>query len=313
MNTVKFRRAFTLVELLVAMAVLSLILLLLNSLISQTSLVQKRATARAETFRSARVGFDLIKSTLQQAVLNAHIDFDNPSAPTKFIRKSDLQLIIGRTSDLVPNLSAGQIGPTGGIFFQAPLGFAGTTGTTGADALNAVGYFLSFGSDAAQRPSFIQNFKPRYRYRLMEFKQPSGAFSVYAANGSKSWFQDALAQTNSVDVRPVAENVIALVFMPRASKADTVLPVTYDYDSRSKDHRLPALIDLTMVAISEQSAQALATKHGTSQPLTFDNGWFTNPQNFNDDLEQLSSYLSSHIPKIDFRVFSTTVQLREAK
>ena len=64
-------RAFTLVELLTAMAVFMLILVVLFSAISQTSSVLRQSTTRIEAFQSARMGFYLLTRSLSQATLNA--------------------------------------------------------------------------------------------------------------------------------------------------------------------------------------------------------------------------------------------------
>ena len=79
---------FTILELLVATAVLSLILVVMLSLITQTSSVWRSSSARIEAFQSARRGFENLTRSLEQATLNTYWDYDNPSNPTIYRRKS---------------------------------------------------------------------------------------------------------------------------------------------------------------------------------------------------------------------------------
>lgn len=78
----------------------------------------------------------------------------------------------------------------------------------------------------------------RYRYRLMEMTQRTENFSVYAGTSGNNWFLTA-ASSNS---RPLSENIIALVLLPKLPPADqstpglpTDLTTDYAYDSRTTD------------------------------------------------------------------------------
>ena len=61
-----FLNAFTILELLVAITVLSLILVVMLSLITQTSNVWRSSSARIEAFQSARRGFETLTRSLEQ-------------------------------------------------------------------------------------------------------------------------------------------------------------------------------------------------------------------------------------------------------
>ncbi len=271
------RRGFTLVELMVSMAVLILLLLVTFSATDAVSTINRRTRARIDTFQEARAGFETVTRRLSQAMLNTYWDYDYPnndrSKPPTFqayVRQSELHFVSGPTkggnTPLIDNSKLESI--THGMFFQAPLGFSAPSGgsaPSGANLqslLNVGGYFLEYTSDRLDRPKFLQadaaGPAERWRSRLMEFSQPSEKLSVYRATdaGSKLepyyWFRDPLrnsvgpdgAGTAEVLRRPLAENIVALVLWPHRSPhepapsgAPRQLAPAYFYDSRLYDSR----------------------------------------------------------------------------
>lgn len=74
--------AFTLVEVLLSITVLSLIMTLLVNTLTVTQRVYTGAQSRVEQFREARVAFESITRRLSQATLNTYWDYNDPNAPT---------------------------------------------------------------------------------------------------------------------------------------------------------------------------------------------------------------------------------------
>lgn len=330
------RNGFTIIETLAAMAVLLILMVIVFSVIDQASKIWRRTIAKSEQFRNARVGFATLGQNLRQATLNSYLDYDDSSNPTVYLRKSDLHFITGQAASLIQFVapsppSIAIPGPNHAIFFQAPIGFSpGIAGATGIpDLLNAVGYFIEFCGDDLHYPLFVAKKNIRYRYRLMEFKQPSANLAVYSSALGRNWFQSALSAT-SANVRPIADNIVALVIAPRTStlSAPTALAPNYGYDSRItgsnpqpiQQNQLPPLLDVTMVAIAEESASQLAARYGSAAPPIVDPLWFQNAAKYSDDLNALISALQkgslvdgkSGAP-INYRVFTSTIQLREGK
>ena len=80
---------FTLVEVLVSMAVLALILGLLLGITSHTQKTWLRSQANGEQFQSARAGFERLSRHLSQAILNTYWDYERDQTtgfPTRYIR-----------------------------------------------------------------------------------------------------------------------------------------------------------------------------------------------------------------------------------
>jgi uncharacterized protein (TIGR02599 family) len=243
---------FTLVEMLVSLAILAILLLVLAQANSALSLAIKQTTSQEREFQSARDAFEAMTRRISQATLNS---YDDTAAYTSltvpgYARASELRFISGpaslnatalnRISGTLFN-STNPYHPTHAIFFQAPLGKTGGAPADLMKALNTCGYYLEWNTDTAAGlgivPSIISpaNYTPRYRYRLMEMTEPSDALSIYshtsgtltgspAANGNptyysvswtynaRDWFRTPLG--NPAYAHAMAENVVLLCFLP---------------------------------------------------------------------------------------------------
>jgi uncharacterized protein (TIGR02599 family) len=316
--------AFTILEVLVASAVLILLLGVLLSTISQTSSVTRRATSKVSAFQGARVAFERMTARLGQAALNSYLDYDDPSTPTKYLRKSELHFLIGAAG---ASPFGGTAGTGQAVYFQAPAGIS--TGYDGLETLlNAVGYFVSYGVEDALPAPFPAPAKPKCRYRLMQSIQPAEDLGVYSGTSGNSWVSGVAA--NAV---PLAENIIYMAAWPRKVPAEdpqgTALTSAYSYDSRSAaeslptdpatgqpvtQHQMPPTVQITIVAMDEDSASRICT--GATPPAAistaFTSLFQTSSQDqFDSDLIELNSRLADQ--KINFRVFTANVPIRESK
>ncbi len=273
-------RAFTLVELLLAMVILSLVTLVLVSMVNQTGSLWHRTSSKIEEFREARTGFESLTRCLSQATLNTYWDYNDPNVPTKYMRQSELRFISG--PGLLTGVNSPTPYPTQSLFFFAPLGFVRPASATDDAAtnyqgldnlLNLWGYFIEYADDSALRPPFV-NGKPRKRFRLMEMMQPSQSLNIYSlevqAGGNlkyftPDWFQNAVTTSGSTP-RPahvLAENIIALIVLPKLTPADQKkggfndgsLAPTYFYNSTGLD----------LMGTTKLSTTANPTLNGTHQ------------------------------------------------
>lgn len=356
--------AFSLVELLVATAVLSLLLVLLLSITNQTSNTWRYTIGRVQQFREAREGFEAISRKLSQAALNTYWDYNDPLNPTQYLRQSELRFLSGPAE----SIGAGAVSnrrPSHALFFNAPLGVSSPPGTDQPDAeglenvLNTWGFFVEFGDDSDIRPDFLTPAEapPRFRFRMKELTIPSNYVSIYrytsgrGATGlpanltyaGREWFTDAFSLTPA-PVHVVAENVVALVALPKLSPADlekvgitdpalqaSALAPTYIYDTTTigggsryptdpvkaamlnSRNQLPPLVQLTLVAIDEGSARRLA--NGSTMPdLSVDSLFQADTDSasrFESDLSQLQNRLQEL--RLSYRTFTTTVSIKAAK
>jgi len=259
--------AFTLIEMLVATTILVIIIGILFTITQQTSKVWKNTTGKTEVFKSARNAFETMTRTISQATLNTYYDYATPDPTTKqfyvfasnasgpittlggtynasttYARNSDLEIVSGLNVSTTSGITTSQswiTGDTGtnstlatsntpvthSIFFQAPLGVSSTAANVGLSGLlNACGFYVLYGPDLAA-PGFVSTVK--YRFRLMQFLQPSDNFSVYSFKNSTSWFTtpinaDFTSNTSLTTNFVLADNIIALIILPKLATRDEV-------------------------------------------------------------------------------------------
>lgn len=333
-------RAFTLVEVLIATAILLVILAISFSVMNGMMGLWRQSSAKIDAFQDARAVFDIVTRRLGQATLNTYWDYydashqpfrlsgtNPPFTPAYYGRYSDLQFVCGDATTvaggtLPPNYSTVA---THAVFFTASTGLtANTSYQLMPELLTACGYFAAFGNDNASRPN-VPNFNApaKYRWRLMELSAPTESLQVFNSPTGTAWFTTPIANGQ---VRPVADNVIALVVWPRLSPtidaSGTSIAPNYSYDSRTTTAwsgstqpaqacQLPPTVQVTMVSIDEPSA--LHIDSGSQPPVAITNalsGLFSTSgsvTNYGSDLQTLEQRLTAQ--HINYRVFSTTIAM----
>jgi uncharacterized protein (TIGR02599 family) len=256
-------RSFTLVEMLVAIAVLSIILLLATALITRTSSVWVYSSSKMAENRESRVGFNSLVQRLSSATVdqysgytytNANLGTANAAVyiPSSYVRRSELRFISGQSSVMNTTVTSS---PTDAVFFTAPLGIVSNTALYGhlPSLLNVCGYYIQWSNQDLERPS-VPGLSTTgiYRFRLMQFVQPAESMSVYSqtipfsasnTNGNypaysfvtgTSWQNTALSGYPS-GVHPLANNVVALLLLPATNTTDAsgTLAPGYLYNSES--------------------------------------------------------------------------------
>ncbi|HRQ87561.1 MAG TPA: Verru_Chthon cassette protein C [Bacteroidia bacterium] len=346
------RSAFSLIELMVAMAILSILMMMLTVLLSQVQKSYRFSESRISQFREARVAFDLMAKNIGQASLNTYWDMVvskegevqryAPTSELHFVTMSDV------SRDLPGTVTQSPVGHA--VFFQAPLGFSNKYRNLN-NLFNGRGYFVAWGSDENFMPSFVRSkTEARYRYRLMEFRPPAESNQVFQdgyderVDGREQvfdkWYKQALSVgegTFESHLNPLAENIVAIIISPRdtleggGDRSDTYSKIApaYAYDSNDPSRndnpddefasymqQVPPLLRLTMVAIDEGSAVRMGDGKGMPGKITKSlSGLFTNSRNFESDVAELSNRLSGDQdgPSVDYKIFSTLVLLRSAK
>lgn len=354
------QRAFTLVEVMLAMTVLAILMLVCTSALDQTQRSWQYARSKVDQFREARIAFDTITRHLAQAELNTYWDYyyketdsyappeDISVPPSAYVRHSELQFQSGIAFQLIGPQANPLRYPGHAVFFQAPLGLSLQHPGLGS-LLNARGYYVEFDSDETDKPPFIveRGVPSRYRYRLMEYRPPADrgmtSKSLFQGNTIYSKPADWFRQDISTASRVVAENILLLVIRPKV--ADSVAQTSgrntwwiaprYNYNSLDRDnttnnvegvrllsngtvdqgtqHLLPPLVEITMVAIDEASGQNWSEAHDDRPVNMLQEALapFTDAAVYASDMVKLKTYLTGE--KVNFRVFTATVALRNAR
>lgn len=309
---------FTIVELLVATAVLMLLMALLLSALNSSMTIWTRGASKIQSFQQARAAYEALTRKISQATLNIYWDYDTNTTPIGYKRQSELQFLSGPATNL---LSSAANTRTHAVFFQAPLGYSTNTNTATNIALlqgllNAGGYYLDFGPPPAPLDAKDTNS----RFRLMEIWQSSENLGIYGANKPSGSPANTWYSTNGASM--LAENIIALIIRPRLPQREdptgnALVTSGFIYNSFNSNtsntlHQLPPVVQVTMVAIDERSA--LRNANGTSMPdygVTNFSQLFTTPADFQKDLKELEDGLISE--NITYQIFDTLVPLEGAK
>lgn len=341
-------RGFTLIEVMISMVILAIILLVSVQVLNQTQRTWKQGVARVEQFREARMAFESITQNIRQAVLNTYeayqyntgttptIPTSASQAPIRYIRQSELQFVTGQAAMLLPGGAASNL-VTHAMFFQARLGLSDRPGYEGLNRLLCGrGYFIMGSSDSAFRPAHVTT--DRTRFRLWEYRPPAEENTVYAVSPGQ-WFVKAPVEavngsetiTQPASTRPIAENIIALIISPQVTADDAKykskqpwwIAPNYAYDSTKKDnvspdnaqgtqHMLPPRVVVTLVAIDESSARALADRSGQgSPPSLVAPSLFTKCTELQNDLQTLEKKLNAE--KLNYRIFTASISMRNSK
>lgn len=313
-------RAFSLLELLVSCAVFIVILAVVTGMMTSASSLWLKHRSQSVAFEAANAAFSTLTRSLAQAVLNTYWEVRDSS----YGRSSELHFTMGPATGLLGQASTAKY-PGDAVFFQAALGRPADTALKRLPfLLNSVGYFVRF-DDGPPIPSFLTPFtKPRHRYRLYEWLQPTENFRVYnppdsSTNGQRAWFRTDLTGTSMTNTALLAENVIGLILLAEYPDANGNIVPVYAYDSRDTTsagslHQLPPRIRVLMAVIDEPSALRLSDQYGEGEPPIYPEAtWFKNPAEFDADLVQWEERLKSIQPRIDYRIFTTTVVIQNAK
>jgi uncharacterized protein (TIGR02599 family) len=290
------------------MVVLVMLLGIVTAVINHISSVVRSSSSKLDALLSAQAAFDILAGSVSEVTLNTYWDYDSVTAPTSYVRRSDLHFVI--------NGSAGR----NGIYFQAPRAVSSVADydqTQGV--LNACGFYVEYGGDDKDsaapgkwhRPDHVD--QARYRYRLMQCLQPTEDLDIFTTPNA-----DWIPEMRNV-AWPLADNVIAMVICPRNSTVDTgrpMLSTNYGYDSRTgtaiQKGQLPPVVDITLVVLDKSAAARFCT--GNTPPAEIEKlftGLFAEVTDYAKDLETLKTGLRT--AHIGYEVLTTSVVLRESK
>jgi uncharacterized protein (TIGR02599 family) len=322
---------------LVSTVILVIIMGIVFSMTEQTSNIWKGTSNKIEGFRNARAAFDAMTRTISQVTLNTYYDYQDSTGtwssisknpPATYARRSDLEFTCGQGSTLIGstyvNGTSTYTPVTHSLFFQAPLGWSNVYATQ-QRLLNACGFYVAYGPDP-NVPPYLSGLAPHYRYRLMQFLQPSENLAVYEYPSATTWFTQPISGTyDPASNFVLAENVIALVIWPKSAgdlATTTSLTSNYSYDTRTTGitfNQLPPIVDVTMVSIDEASAIRLGNPStppnstvGLTSTLFTAATYPTSGQNqLQIDLGTMESTLNA--AHLNYHVFQTEVAIGGAK
>lgn len=339
-RTKSSKKGFSLIEMMVAMGILSVLMLMLTVLLDQIQKSWQFSESRISQFREARVAFDVMTKNLGQASLNTYWDLtdsDGDGLYDSYFRTSELHFLTMQADDL--NVTGSQRPVGQAVFFQAPLGFSPKYRNLNG-LFNGRGYFVAFGGDRRFKPSFVDSAE-RFRFRLMEFRPPAESNQIFADGQSDresgqpqvfdEWYRHAGGVgegTFEEHLNPLAENIIALIVSPRESydgrsRRETYSEIAprYEFDSNQPKagidadeyiQQVPPLVRVTMIAIDETAA--VRYENGSTPSTEFITPFaskFQSSDRYDEDVEVITREFNEK--GISHKVFSSLVMLRSSK
>ncbi|MDX2081881.1 MAG: prepilin-type N-terminal cleavage/methylation domain-containing protein [Terrimicrobiaceae bacterium] len=232
------QRGFTLVELLVATAVLLVVMLVLLQLTGGVGQIWRASSGKISAFQNARSAFAVIHRSLARATLNTYNDYvdatgaartaSNTSAfvPDRFARASELHFLSGPAAEIVPGANGLQ-NPGHAVFFQAPLGETDEANLRTLNrTLNSLGFYIRFGPpDEALLPEWLRSFfgagSAQRRFRLVQVVEPTEELGVYSSTANGTYSTEWLnplgnnPPAGAPRARILAEDIPLLVIRPR--------------------------------------------------------------------------------------------------
>lgn len=221
------RRAFTMIELLVAMAVLAVLVVMLLGLVDSTSKLWRANESRVDAYREARAALSVMARDLGSASAGKKMDF---------FRVNDQAYPF--LSDALKNTNN-----AGALFFLTTLPSSAQQPEANRSALCQVGYFLAYG-DTSMSPG-AQNERSLNLYRYF---QSSDASLPLLTNSVPPYFPLELGPRNP-NVELLARNISGF----------RVLALDADGNSyvQTVDSPMPPVIRIEITALNQETAKKL--------------------------------------------------------
>lgn len=337
-DTDRAPRAFTLVELLVGMAVLALLVVMLSTVFGQISAAWIRSEGATETRRSARALVDFIGAELRGAVLPIE-------SPTDVSRGGNLQFL----HNLLPTAPGGTRRPipdayrnADALFWQAPLATETSFGE-----LAEIGYFVKWEApDPLNKPDDVRPLLCRFFVNPSTLKSgvaaPNSDFLIYDRD-PKAWLTEELLKrlAPATKIGPdgkasaylglFAENVLG--FWARCYKLDgrpfDEKPADRHFDSRTgynhyfvdprtgkKDdlaspRHLPAKVEISIAQIDSRTAERMTPVWQELQAISREPDVRNADEYFARLTESTNPAIIALLPGV--RTHSTVVQLENSR
>lgn len=227
-------KGFTILELLVAMAVLAILVVMLLGIVDSATKLWRGSESRVDSYREARAALSLLARDLQSAI---------PTTNTNYFRVDD--------STLLPNgASSGSNAST--IFFMAalPTNAQWADGLTNKSDLCQVGYFVGLGKTSVAQDSTVIKTMNLYRY----FIASDDSYKAIVTNFGAVPFPKNLDLLNS-KVELVARDVVS--FSIRGYGVNTNGTGYLTNHTAAPGAVLPDEIEITLTAINQEVAKRL--------------------------------------------------------
>lgn len=232
MNSVK-KSAFTILELLVAMAVMAGLLVLLLGVVDSATKLWRQNENRADAYREARAALGIIARDLQNLVPTTNSG--------DFLINADAFPLLASVGGIVANTNAGSA-----VFFLSALPARAQDPASNRSEVCQTGCFLAFGKSSSVSNSPV-NTMNLYRYILS-----SDPTFHRLTNSSQPLFPGDLATTGDPRVELLARNITGISLRAYTANSNALEPFI-----SSPATPLPDLVEISLSAINQDAAKKL--------------------------------------------------------
>ena len=227
--------AFTLIELMVALAVTSILLVLLLNMVDSGTKLWRVNENRVDSYREARAAIGILARDLQNVLPNK-----NPA--NTFLFNATAFPILPDVGNLVTDTNQGAA-----LFFLAALPAKSQAAASNRSDVCQVGYFLAFGKSSSASNSAVNTLNI-YRYLLS-----SDETFQRLTNSPHSPFPSTLT-TSDARVELLARNVTRFT-----ASAYTYTNGSLVVFSASTNTPIPDLLEIRISAINQEAGKKLGT------------------------------------------------------
>lgn len=256
-------RGHTLAETLTATALLVAVLTLSAAILNRARRGESTARESASLSTSRDNALSAFHAALETLTFERHPRFSEDG--TSLEPASDQHFICGPARELLPETP----GLSGDALFFPKQSIDGGT--------EATGFLVQYNDGRLWQPAALPNLQARWRFRLLQFRQPAAELTLYQTlaraspgleffsppslltrQASCRWFAESLKHPGSGNCRVVAENIVALLIetSPASPQGWDTRRYTWDRDSNSSrlsQNRLPREITLHFLSTPETS------------------------------------------------------------
>jgi prepilin-type N-terminal cleavage/methylation domain-containing protein len=222
--------AFTLLELLVALAVLALLITVLMGLVDSAAKLWRESEARVDAYREARAALNVMQRDLRNAVATTNQNFFRLNTDA-YAQLADAEKNTNYASAV--------------FFLSAQPANAQASGQNRSDVCQ-VGYFLAYGKTSMSPAAQTEQTMNLYRY----FLSSDPTFQAFTNTNSPP-FNANLTPTD-LNVELLARNIKSIRLTARDTNG---LPYVAGTNSA-----LPPLVEIEMIALNQDAAGKLRTK-----------------------------------------------------
>ncbi len=222
------RSAFTLVEMLVAIAIFSILVVLTTGILLQLNRTWAQSEAQTQRQQSGRALLNFLAREIAKAMM-----------PLNVTNQASLQFVINPSS-----MTSTSYSNHDNIFFQAPVATDSSAGEVAE-----VGYFVQWTGNTAQLCRFFVNPTDTTNYQI--YANPTSWLKT-------TYLTDVASAASPNYQGLLAENVIGLWINAYDKSGNSVLNSSRSYDSRQTGN-LPGEIDISILVLDPSTATRLAS------------------------------------------------------